>query len=167
MASGTLELSHFQLGAPSSQFTYRSASGQPTLIACRFDQPDGGKSFRPYDTARHAWKAPQTRPIYNLDKIAIADHETPIIIVEGEMRGCAARAGLSGTLGGAYVSLQGLTGCASTIFGTPTRPMRCRKVCQFRWWASCSATPSCKPQCVTRIWQMNPSTLPPNKTPTA
>ena len=102
MANDTFELSHFELGTPSSQFTYRNASGHPTLIACRFEQPDGKKSFRPYDTARRAWKAPETRPIYNLDKIASADPETPIIIVEGEK--CAD-------------ALQGLGYQATTTFG--------------------------------------------------
>lgn len=78
------QLRHPELGHPSVEFTYHDESGQPVLVAARFDQPDGDKTFRLYDTRAGRWKAPESRPLYRLDEIATADADRPVIMVEGE-----------------------------------------------------------------------------------
>ena len=84
MNQGITNLCHPKAGAPAHQYVYRNVTGEPVVIANRFDKSDGGKLFIPYDMLRKEWKAPSTRPIYNLDKIAAADPATPILLVEGE-----------------------------------------------------------------------------------
>ena len=77
-------LSHPKAGQPNIQHIYRNAQGAAVLIANRYKQADGGKFFLPFDVVRNEWKAPDTRPIYNLDQVANADPTTPVILVEGE-----------------------------------------------------------------------------------
>lgn len=78
------ELRHPKAGVPVQTYTYRDPHGVPVLLACRFERRDGGKFYLPYDTHRMDWKAPDKRPIYNLDKINGADPTQPIILAEGE-----------------------------------------------------------------------------------
>ena len=78
------EIRHNKAGVPSCQYIYRDKDGEPILIANRYDKPDGGKFFLPFDIKRSEWKAMATSPVYNLDKISVADPATPIILVEGE-----------------------------------------------------------------------------------
>ena len=77
-------LRHPTAGVPLTRHIYRNAAGNPVVIANRYEKPKGEKFFLPYDVERGEWKAPASRPIYNLDKIAAADPVTPIIFVEGE-----------------------------------------------------------------------------------
>ncbi len=77
-------LRHPSAGVPSTQHIYRDEAGTPDVIANRYEKPSGDKFFLPFDVERGEWKAPATRPIYNLDKIAAADSVKPIIFVEGE-----------------------------------------------------------------------------------
>ncbi|WIY25980.1 hypothetical protein [Parasedimentitalea psychrophila] len=77
-------LAHPTKGVASQQFVYRDVAGNPVLVANRYNLPDGGKYFLPYDVAQGKWKALDLRPIYNLDKVVSADPSTPIILVEGE-----------------------------------------------------------------------------------
>jgi len=77
-------LSHPKAGVPSNQYVYRNVAGNLTVIANRYDKPEGGKFFLPFDVERGEWKAPASHLLYNLDKIAAADPATPIIFVEGE-----------------------------------------------------------------------------------
>ncbi|NIZ63489.1 hypothetical protein DL239_21260 [Sedimentitalea sp. CY04] len=77
-------LAHPTKGVASQQFIYRDAAGNSVLIANRYNLPDGGKYFLPYDVAQGKWKALDLRPIYNLDKVVSAAPSTPIILVEGE-----------------------------------------------------------------------------------
>jgi len=96
------DIRHEKAGIPSIQYIYRDKDGKPVLVANRYDKPDGKKFFLPFDVERRVWKAPEIRPIYNLDKIMAADPATPVILVEGEK--CAD-------------SLSGLGYIATTTFG--------------------------------------------------
>lgn len=95
-------ISHDKAGVPASQYLYRDKDGKPVLVANRYDKPDGKKFFLPFEVERGIWKAPEIRPIYNLDTIMAADPATPIILVEGEK--CAD-------------ALSGLGYIATTTFG--------------------------------------------------
>lgn len=77
-------LSHPKCGTPSKSYTYRDAAGAAVMIANRFDKPDGSKFFMPFDPVAQVWKAPQHRPLYNLDRILAADPSEVVIFVEGE-----------------------------------------------------------------------------------
>jgi hypothetical protein len=75
---------HAKCGLPVHSYIYRNEVGNPVLVANRYNKPDGGKFFLPFDVVADEWKAPQSRPIYNLDKITQSDPAVPIILVEGE-----------------------------------------------------------------------------------
>ena len=74
---------HPKAGRPNHAYIYRDASGQPVLVANRYDRPGRGKFFLPLALARQAWKAPTSRPLYNLDRITGAPDEL-VLFVEGE-----------------------------------------------------------------------------------
>ncbi|MEY8099849.1 hypothetical protein AB9F29_21055 [Falsihalocynthiibacter sp. S25ZX9] len=82
--SSVIPVHHPKAGTADTQHIYRNTLGKPVLVANRFERRDGGKFFLPYDVAQDTWKAPQSRPIYNLDRIAQADLDQPVIWVEGE-----------------------------------------------------------------------------------
>jgi hypothetical protein len=84
MTNTLATLAHPKAGRPATSYIYRNRDGKPVLIANRFNKPDGGKFFMPFDVARNEWKAPDTRPLYNLDKITQADPAEPVVLVEGE-----------------------------------------------------------------------------------
>lgn len=129
------DLRHAEAGVPVSRYVYRGETGNPVLIANRFERPDGDKFYLPYDVVKEIWKAPEARPLNNLDKIVAADPATPILFVEGER--CADALSKLGyltttTLGGSNASqktdLSPLAG-RSIIFwadynepGFPTKP---------------------------------------------
>ena len=96
------DLSHPKAGRPKFRHIYRDATGKAVLIANRYEKSDGSKYFLPFDVARAEWKAPDMRPLYNLDKVANADPVEPVIMVEGEK--CAD-------------ALSGLGFLATTTFG--------------------------------------------------
>ncbi len=75
---------HPKAGKPAHAYLYRDAAGVPVLIANRYNPPRRGKFFLPYDLARGEWKAPATRPLYNLDRLTAAAPETLVLFVEGE-----------------------------------------------------------------------------------
>lgn len=77
-------LRHPKAGVPFTRHVYRDEVGNPVVIANRYHDAEGKKLFLPFDVNRGEWKAPASRPIYNLDKITVADPATPIIFVEGE-----------------------------------------------------------------------------------
>lgn len=116
-------LCHEKAGVPAHQNVYRNVAGEPVLIANRYDKSNGGKFFLPYDMLRKEWKAPVTRPIYNLDKIAAADPATPIILAEGEkcadalsQLGFLVTTTFGGSNGSAKADLSPLTGRAIIIW---------------------------------------------------
>lgn len=104
--SALKDLRHPSAGVADTRHIYRDRAGRPLLVANRYEgQSKGtgkGKFFLPFDVAEGAWKAPQSRPIYNLDKIAQSAPEQPVFWVEGEK--CAD-------------ALTGLGYLASTSFG--------------------------------------------------
>ncbi|WP_254430131.1 hypothetical protein [Ruegeria sp. HKCCA4812] len=78
------DLRHPTAGVADTQHVYRSRTGAPVLVANRYEGHGKGKFFLPYDVTKDAWKAPQLRPVYHLDRIAQANPDQPVIWVEGE-----------------------------------------------------------------------------------
>ena len=78
------DLAHPKAGIAAVRYIYHNQDGDPVLIANRFNKPDGSKFFMPFDVTRGEWKAPDARPIYNLDKITSANPAEPVVLVEGE-----------------------------------------------------------------------------------
>jgi hypothetical protein len=83
-AQNVADLAHPQAGKPAASYIYHNQDGAPVLIANRFNKSDGRKFFMPFDVTRGEWKAPESRPLYNLDKVTNAAPTEPVILVEGE-----------------------------------------------------------------------------------
>ncbi len=82
--------SHNSHGKPTTAWSYRDARGALIHWVCRFDKPDGSKEILPQtlwsDGGRLSWRwgaPPAPRPLYGLDRLALAP-ATPVLIVEGE-----------------------------------------------------------------------------------
>ncbi len=93
---------HHKLGKPSQRWEYLNADGELLGYVCRFEEKDGGKSFRPLclfsqngkmEWRWEAWSEPC--PLYGLDHLA-KDASAPVIITEGEKSADAASALLPG-----------------------------------------------------------------------
>jgi hypothetical protein len=82
--SALQDLRHPSAGAADTQHVYTDHTGAPVLVANRYEGSGRSKFFLPYDVNKEAWKAPQTRPVYQLDRIAQAPIGQPVIWVEGE-----------------------------------------------------------------------------------
>ena len=88
---------HPKLGTPSTKWDYRDGNGGLLGFVFRFEEKDGGKSFRPlvlFETGSgkpqwrwERWPAP--RPLYGLDKLAQRP-KAPVLICEGEKAADAA-----------------------------------------------------------------------------
>jgi len=88
--------SHNSHGKPSASWRYCDAGGRLIHWACRFDKPDGSKEILPQTLWREGgrlgwrWGAPPVpRPLYGLDRLALAP-AAPVLIVEGEKTADAA-----------------------------------------------------------------------------
>jgi RecA-family ATPase/5S rRNA maturation endonuclease (ribonuclease M5) len=71
-------------GVPSATYRYQDTTGKLIAEVERYDWETDGKrhkTFRPWDVATRTYRAPETRPLYNLPNIASAPE---IIVVEGE-----------------------------------------------------------------------------------
>lgn len=93
---------HPKCGISGQAYVYRDAEGRPVLVANRYDSPGKSKFFLPYDVSGDIWKAPDIRPLYNLNRLTAAAENIPVIAVEGEK--CAD-------------ALTGLGFLATTVFG--------------------------------------------------
>lgn len=88
---------HPKLGKPSTIWTYRNADGATLGFVCRFEEEDGGKSFRPLCLFSEAeklcwrWEAwPVPRPLYGINRLA--EHPgAPVVVTEGEKSADAAQ----------------------------------------------------------------------------
>lgn len=79
--------SHPTLGTPSAIHIYTDEIGSPIVAAYRFDNSDDSdkkraKEYRPFNYLTGKWKAPELRPIYNLEELSKS--VGPVVIVEGE-----------------------------------------------------------------------------------
>lgn len=73
-----------QWGAPTVTYNYHDATGRLLAQVDRFEWEADGKThktFRPWDVATKSFRAPETRPLYNLPNIVSAPE---IVVVEGE-----------------------------------------------------------------------------------
>lgn len=71
-------------GHPTATYNYLNASGSIIAQVDRFEWEQNGerhKTFRPWDALQRQYRAPETRPLYNLPNIVRAPE---IIVVEGE-----------------------------------------------------------------------------------
>ena len=74
------------------RWCYRDANGMELCYSFRLDRADGSKDFVPLCFGRdaqgnHQWKEaapPAPRPLYGLDRLAMAAPDAPILLVEGE-----------------------------------------------------------------------------------
>lgn len=93
------------LGEPSATWLYRTADGQPAFVVCRWDVEAANGAVRPKTYApliwardkrgKEAWRwqGPAVpRMLYNLDQIAVAPPDVPVLLVEGEKAADAADA---------------------------------------------------------------------------
>ncbi len=87
---------HNHHGKPSATWRYCDARGELIHFVCRFDKPDGSKEILPQtlwrDAGRLGWRwgaPPVPRPLYGLDRLALAP-AAPVLIVEGEKTADAA-----------------------------------------------------------------------------
>ena len=88
--------SEWAADTPDMKWTYRTADGATCCYVLRWNEADGAKTIRPLSWVRSAkgegwaFKAwPESRPLYNLDKI-VANPQALIIICEGEKAAVAA-----------------------------------------------------------------------------
>jgi len=75
---------HPRAGKPAQAYIYRDAAGVPVLIANRYERTGRGKFFLPFDVIRQDWKAPSSRPRYQLDRLTAAAPDDLVLFVEGE-----------------------------------------------------------------------------------
>lgn len=87
---------HNRHGKPSASWRYCDADGRLIHWVCRFDKSDGSKEILPQTLWRESgrlnwfWGAPPVpRPLYGLDRLALAP-AAPVLIVEGEKTADAA-----------------------------------------------------------------------------
>lgn len=89
---------HLEHGAPSEFWLYFLAEpGGPVSIVCRYDLPNGKKSFGQYSWRGGKWHGlayPAPRPLYHLREL-LADPTLPVLVVEGEKAAEAATAALT------------------------------------------------------------------------
>ena len=65
----------------SYKWNYVDKDGNTIAVVFRYDTEDGGKKFSMWDEKMQRYKAPDVRPLYNLQGIAKSDR---VILVEGE-----------------------------------------------------------------------------------
>jgi len=89
---------HYKLGKPSQRWKYLNAAGKLLGYVCRFEEKNGGKSFRPLclfsQNGKQEWRWeawPEPRPLYGLDLLA-QDTCAPVVVTEGEKSADAASA---------------------------------------------------------------------------
>lgn len=104
-AMASRPVKHFRNGKPANVWIYRSASGEPLMMICRFNLKPGNpsgrsKAFSPQtwghfeasSEQQWQWKSlPNSRPLLNLDQLAERP-SAPVIITEGEKAADAAGA---------------------------------------------------------------------------
>ncbi len=119
--SDALPRTHPSAGTPSMCWIYRDMAGEPIAATYRFDTKEGKKFFLPYDTKEQAWKAPDPRPLYGMDRIPSSNGE--IVLVEGEKCadtlweiGIPAVSGFGGANGISKTDLSVLNGCTVTVW---------------------------------------------------
>jgi RecA-family ATPase/5S rRNA maturation endonuclease (ribonuclease M5) len=108
-------------GVPTSVYSYYDPTGKLIAEVERFDWEDNGvrkKTFRPWDVASRSYRAPETRPLYNLPNIASAPE---IIVVEGEKSADA-------LIGQNIDATTAMGGAAAPLEKTDWTPLKGRKV---------------------------------------
>lgn len=87
-----------QHGKPSAVWQYLNSAGKVLGYTVRFDFPDGEKAVKPFTYCRSAagkteWRFqgfPEPRPLYGLNKLANANADSYVLLVEGEKTADAA-----------------------------------------------------------------------------
>ena len=110
-----------QWGIPTVTYSYQDAAGKLIAQVDRFEWEKNGeqqKTFRPWDVATRSFRAPETRPLYNLPNIASAPE---IIVVEGEKAADA-------LIGQNIDATTAMGGAAAPLEKTDWSPLKGRKV---------------------------------------
>lgn len=108
-------------GVPTKTYSYLDPTGKLIAEVERFDWEDNGvkkKTFRPWDVASRSYRAPETRPLYNLPNIVSAPE---IIVVEGEKSADA-------LIGQNIDATTAMGGAAAPLEKTDWSPLKGRKV---------------------------------------
>lgn len=108
-------------GVPTAVYSYFDPTGKLIAEVERFEWEDNGvrkKTFRPWDVASRSYRAPETRPLYNLPNIASAPE---IIVVEGEKSADA-------LIGQNIDATTAMGGAAAPLEKTDWSPLKGRKV---------------------------------------
>ena len=105
------------LGPYTAKWDYLSTQGE--LIACvyRYD-PTTGKEFRPWDVSSRMWRAPDSRPLYNLPSVAASRQ---VVLVEGEK--CA-----DALIGIGITATTAMNGAKAPIDKTDWSPLKSKDV---------------------------------------
>ena len=105
------------LGAHTAKWDYFTPAGE--LMACvyRYDPPSG-KEYRPWDVRARMWRAPDPRPLYNLQQVATA---RTVVLVEGEK--CA-----DALIGLGVVATTAMNGAKAPIDKTDWTPLKAKEV---------------------------------------
>ncbi|MDR1241795.1 MAG: DUF3987 domain-containing protein [Deltaproteobacteria bacterium] len=125
-------MTHPRLGEPSAVFEYRSQAGRLLGYVCRFNKltvKGNGKSekeFCPLSYTARGWRwqaLPEPRPLYGLEKLAQANPESSILVLEGEGKANAVQRVI-----GAQVAVLSLNGGSSGVAKLNCSPLQGKKV---------------------------------------
>lgn len=108
-------------GIPVATYNYQDANGRIIAQVDRFEWVDGEtkkKTFRPWDAVQRQYRAPETRPLYNLPNIIRAPE---IIVVEGEKAADA-------LIGQNIDATTAMGGASAPVEKTDWSPLKGRKV---------------------------------------
>lgn len=108
-------------GIPVATYNYQDAGGRIIAQVDRFEWVDGEtrkKTFRPWDAVQRQYRAPETRPLYNLPNIIRAPE---IIVVEGEKAADA-------LIGQNIDATTAMGGASAPVEKTDWSPLKGRKV---------------------------------------
>ena len=105
------------LGPHTAKWDYVTPAGE--LVACvyRYDPPTG-KEYPPWDVRARMWRAPDPRPLYNLQQVASA---RTVVLVEGEK--CA-----DALIGLGVVATTAMNGAKAPIDKTDWTPLKAKEV---------------------------------------
>lgn len=106
------------LGPQTAEWLYTDADGIIIATVTRYDPPDGGKEFLPWDAERKRYGNPDIRPLYNIPGILKASE---VVFTEGEK---AAEALISRGIAATCV----MGGCNSPLDRTDLSPLKGKRV---------------------------------------
>lgn len=88
-AKDLVAAAYARMGTPAGRWTYRDAAGEPVGLVLRFNEADGGKTYRqasrcPDDGLWRAEAMPKPRPLFRLPELLAAKPAEVVHVLEGE-----------------------------------------------------------------------------------